>query len=397
VTGRHRTIAVAGAVAQRSGVGGHTWVLLQYLLGFRRLGWDVLFLDHLDSGACVDDAGAPCPAKRSTGVRYLLDVMRRVGLQNAFSLAIDDGRRTVGLSRQDVRELLGSAALVVNVNGFLRDEELLDRVPLRVLLDIDPGFGQMWQDLGLHAPFRDHDAYVTVGQNIGRPGCAVPTCGLPWITTPPPVVLEHWPDRSAAGGEQFTSIGSWRGSVRALEYHGRMYGLRSHEFRKFAHVPRLSGRDFQLALRIDPAERADLELLRDGGWSLVDPRAVAGDPWTYRGYIQRSRAEFMVAKTMYVETQTGWFSDRSACYLASGKPVVAQDTGLAGHYPLGEGLLAFSSVDQALTAVEEVARNYERHARAARALAETHFDSDRVLTRLLRQLDVLRPVGAALR
>jgi hypothetical protein len=397
VTGRHRTIAVAGALAQRPGVGGHTWVLLQYLLGFQRLGWDVLFLDRLDPGASVDDGGAVCPEPDSTNVCYFLDVMHRFGLGGVFSLAIGDGDRSIGLSREDVRRRLDDAVLLLNVNGFLRDEELLDRVPLRVLLDIDPGFGQMWQDLGLHAPFRDHDAYVTVGQNVGRPECAVPACGLSWITTPPPVVLENWPDRSGVRGDSFTSIGSWRGSLGALEYRGRTYGLRSHEFRRFAQIPRISGRSFELALRIDPTERADLELLRDGGWSLVDPRDVAGDPWTYQGYIQRSRAEFMVAKTMYVETQSGWFSDRSACYLASGKPVVAQDTGLAGHYPLGEGLLTFSSVDQALAAVEEVARDHERHARAARALAESHFDSDRVLTRLLKELDVLRPAEAALR
>jgi hypothetical protein len=226
---------------------------------------------------------------------------------------------------------------------------------------------------------------VTVGENIGGPDCTIPTCGLEWITTPQPVVLELWPPR-ADGGERFTSVASWRGPFGPIDYGGRTYGLRVHEFRKFAKLPSLSRQSFEIALDIDPAEVDDLALLRDNGWSLVDPDAVAGDPWAYRRYVQGSMAELMIAKNMYVESRSGWFSDRSICYLASGKPVLAQETGFTRFHPAGEGLLAFETLEEALAGAEEISGDYERHARAARALAEERFDSRKVLRRLLERL-----------
>jgi hypothetical protein len=314
--------------------------------------------------------------------------MERFGLNGDFAVICNGGERFVGLSRQQVLERVKRSAFLLNVMGFLKDEEVLGCVPRRVFLDIDPGFGQMWQDLELHNLFRGHDAYVTIGENIGQPGCAVPTCGLRWITTPQPVVLDHWPPQVAPGGEWITSIASWRGAYGPVEYKGKTYGLRVHEFRKFAALPRLSGRPFQLALDIHPAEVKDLALLNDNGWSLVAPQVVAGDPWSYRAYLQGSRAEFMVAKNMYVQANSGWFSDRSICYLASGRPVLAQDTGFRPLYPTGTGLLSFTTLEEALAAVEELSRDYARHARAARALAEDYFDSDKVLSGLLSKLGV---------
>jgi hypothetical protein len=383
-----RTIVIAGSLAQKPRQGGHAWVFLQYLLGFRRLGWDVLFVDELDPARCTDEAGIACPPEPSRNVRYVRDVMQRFGLGDAFALGGGRGGKSLGLGRAEVFERVGRSAFLVNVMGFLKDEEILARAPRRVFLDIDPGFGQMWKALNLADVFRSHDDFVTIGENIGRPDCPVPTCGLPWITTPQPVVLEHWPCRPALPQAPWTSVASWRGAYGPVEYRGRTYGLRVHEFRKFADLPRRSGRPFQLALDIDPAETKDLALLATGGWSLVDPRRVAGDPWSYRDYVQGSRAEFMVAKNMYVQANSGWFSDRSLCYLASGRPVLAQDTGLRRLYPTGEGLLTFATLEEALDGVEAVERDYARHARAARALAEEYFDSDKVLSRLLGKLGV---------
>jgi hypothetical protein len=161
-----------------------------------------------------------------------------------------------------------------------------------------------------------------------------------------------------------------------------------HEFRRFATLPRLSAERFEVALQIDAADVRDLELLRANGWSLADPQVAARDPWAYREYVQGSKAEFIVAKNMYVRSRSGWFSDRSACYLASGRPVLAQDTGFAELYPTGEGLLAFSELEEAREGAERIARDYARHARAARTLAEAHFDSSKVLGRLLAELGV---------
>jgi hypothetical protein len=282
--------------------------------------------------------------------------------------------------------------------GFLDDEEILGGAPRRVFLDIDPGFGQMWRELGLADLFVGHDDYLTIGENIGQPDCHIPTCGLDWITTCQPVVLDHWaPDRNTAdrvspGGDSpgkfFTSIASWRGAYEPVVYKGVTYGLRVHEFRNFAALPRLTGRPFQLALDIHAAERHDRALLDANGWSLVEPGRVAADPWAYQGYIQRSKAEFMVAKNMYVQSNSGWFSDRSICYLASGKPVLVQDTGVRDRYQTGRGLLLFTTLDEALHGVEALCCHYASHAAAARTIAGDYFDSDKVLSRLLAKLAI---------
>jgi hypothetical protein len=202
-------------------------------------------------------------------------------------------------------------------------------------------------------------------------------------------VLDEWTmaDPPADGGV-ITSIASWRGAYGPIAYRGTTYGLRAHEFRKFARLPDLAARRFEVALDISSADAKDVELLCGNGWSLVEPRAAAGDPWRYRDYIRRSAAELMIAKGMYVHTHSGWFSDRSICYLASGRPVLAQDTGFSETLPTGEGLLAFDTVEQAADAARAVARDYARHVSAARRLAETHFDSSNVLGTLTRKLNL---------
>lgn len=379
------TIVVSGALAQRPGVGGHTWVFLQYMLGFRALGWDVLFVDELAPELCISANGRPCDPERSVNARYLAAVMSEFGFGDSWALLVD--AQAIGVSREEVLKRTDSAPFLLNVMGYLKDDEVLDAVPSRVFLDIDPGFGQMWRDLELADIFAGHDDHVSIGENIGHPECAVPTCGIDWITTPQPVALDHWPAQINGGGA-FTSVGSWRGPFAPVEYAGKTYGLRVHEFRKFTEVPAATREHFEIALKIDEADAPDVERLHAGGWSLLDPAAIARDPATYRAFVQRSKAEFMVAKNMYVEARSGWFSDRSICYLASGKPVLAQDTGLDRLYPLGEGLIAFSTPEEAVAGVAEIVGDYPRHARAARALAEEHFDARKVCARLLEKLGV---------
>ena len=204
------------------------------------------------------------------------------------------------------------------------DEEILGLVRRRVFIDIDPGFGQMWRDLGLHDAFQGHTDFVTLGRNIGKPDCVIPTCGLKWITMPQPVVLEHWPAQPLPTDGAFTSIGAWRGPNGPIEYKGHTYGLRVHEFRKFVGLPSLCPETrFEMALGIHPGDAKDIAMLREQGWSLVDPKVVCGGPAEYRDYIARSKAEFMIPKQMYVDTNSGLLSDRSVYYLASGRPVLA--------------------------------------------------------------------------
>lgn len=383
------TIVIAGSLAQRPNAGGHAWVFLQYLLGFKRLGWDVLFVDRLEAEMCVDSEGRRCPLEKSINLSYFVEVMKRFNLGDSFSLIYNGGERFIGLSRQETLDRTKESAFLLNVMGFITDEEFLGCAPKRVFLDIDPGFGQMWLDLGLANLFQGHDRYVTIGENIGKPDCPIPTCGLDWVTTPQPVVLEHWSKRSDSADDGFfTSIASWRGPFGPIEYRGKTYGLRVHEFRKFIELPERTQSRFEVAMNIHTAEVNDIALLKENEWSLVNPRTVAADPWAYRDYIQNSKAEFMVAKNMYVQTRGGWFSDRSICYLASGKPVLAQDTGLKELYPTGEGLVTFASLEEAVDGVGKINGDYRRHSRAARSLAEDYFDSDKVLKNLLSKLDI---------
>jgi hypothetical protein len=377
-------IVVAGSVAQRPGRGGLTWVFLQYVLGFRRLGFDVLFLDEIDPQVCVDAAGESCKLEDSVNLEYLLAVMKQFDLSESFALVSDGGSNFIGLPRSEVTERVKSSIFFLNVMGFFGEPEILGNARRKVFLDIDPGYGQLWCELKLHDPFQGHDDFLTVGESIGEPECRIPTCGLDWITTPQPVVLDLWPARPGSGG-RFTTIAKWRGPYGPLEYDGRTYGSRVHEFRKFVELPRLTGAEFELALDIDPAETKDLRLLAENRWTLVDPDAAAGDTSAYCRYIQGSGAEFMVAKNIYVEGNTGWFSDRSICYLATGRPVLGQDTGFTRNYPTGEGLLAFSTLEEAVAGVEEIQSDYARHSVAARSLAEEYFDSDRVLGRLVEK------------
>ena len=351
-------VLVAGAVAQRPGVGGHAWVYLQWLLGLRALGCRVAFVDRL----LPDDVQAQ--------VRWLADVFSPHEL-------------TVLIVGHDP---IPRADLLLDVMGYA---DVAARQ--RVFVDVDPGFGQLWAELGLHDPYSGYDAHVTVGAAIGSPSCSVPTRELNWIPTLPPVYLPAWP--VTARGSSWTTVASWRGPFGPIEYAGRSYGLRAHEFRRLLGVARDD--DIELALAIDPSDDADRRALIGAGWRLVDPARVAGSPASYRAYVQGSAGELCVAKQLYVMTRGGWFSDRSACYLASGKPVVAQDTGWTSALPSGEGLLAFDDTGQALDALARVRSDPARHARAARELAESHLSSDVVLRRLLDRLGAAARQGAA--
>ena len=381
-------VVLGGSLAQKPFHGGHAWVFLQYLLGLRRLGWDVLFLDRLPRGTGRNAAGRPCGPDAAFNVPYFTRTMARFGLDGHAALHLDgEDPAWVGLSRAEVVERVRTADLFINVMGFIDAPEVLDAATRRVFLDIDPGFGQLWRDMDLADLFAGYDAHVTIGERIGQPDCTIPTCGLNWITTPQPVVLEEWPADIGPAEGTMTSIVSWRGAYGPLEHEGRRYGLRVHEFRRLASLPSRVPERFELALDIAPEDAADRAALEAQGWILRDPVEFAGDPLRYRESIRHSRGEFLVAKQIYVASNSGWFSDRSICYLASGRPVVAQDTGLTGRFSEGEGLLLYRNVDEAVAALETLREDYAAHCRAAREIAERHFDSDRVLARLLSLLE----------
>lgn len=357
---------------------------MQYLLGFKRLGHDVYFVEPVQEAA-LRPAGVPL--ERTVNAAYFRRVMADFGLEQSAALLVAGTQQTVGLSYGGLREIARRADILVNVSGVLADEALTGSVPLRVYLDLDPAFTQLWQaEQGIDMGFSGHSHFVTIGQAIGQTECAVPTCDLPWIATPQPVVLERWPVAERITHDALTTVANWRG-YGSIEYRGAFYGQKAHSLRQFVMLPTLTEEEFVLALAIHPDEGEDLKALGDNGWRLVDPARVASTPGDYQRFVRGSKAEFGIAKSGYVVARCGWFSDRSICYLASGRPVVAQETGFGRFLPTGEGLFSFETSDEALASIEALNSDYARHARGARAIAEDHFDSDKVLGRLLENLD----------
>jgi hypothetical protein len=385
---RRRSLTIAGSIAQKAGRGGHTWSFLHYLVGFQKLGWDVLFLDWIEPRTGMTEAGLPAPVRQSWNVRYVEQVMHCFGFDGHYAVLSEGGVSVAGLPRPQVLKRVAESAALINVMGYLDDQEILQAAQRRVFLDIAPGFVQMWRELAIRDALAGHDAFVTTAGNIGKPGCSIPTCGLEWITTRQPIVLDEWPAFDHRDGVEgpITTIASWRGSDPPVGYQGTLYGLRAHEFRRFAALPYLSGSRFEIALDIHPADVKDVQMLSESGWALVEPRRAAGDPWRYRDYIRNSAAELMISKGMYVQTRSGRFGQRSICYLASGRPVLAQDTGLDDLLPQGDGLLTFTTVEEAAEGAQAIERDYARHSRAARRLAEDYFDSAEVLASLTDKL-----------
>jgi hypothetical protein len=356
--------------------GGASWAVLQYVLGLERLGCGVTLVEQWDA-----PAAAPSLTRTPTGF-YFREVVRSFGIEDRSALLRADTDQTVGLPYPRLRERCRRADLLINISGTLTAEDLLENIPVRAYLDLDPAFNQLWHESGIDVRFDGHNRFLTVGQALGGPDCPVPTAGREWIATLPPVVLGRWPRAGGPGDGSFTSIGNWRG-YGSVEHDGVHYGQRVHSMRALLELPRRTDARFRLALAIHPDEKKDLDALDANGWELVDPLDAAGTPQRYGRFVKCSTAEFGVAKSGYVLSRSGWFSDRSACYLASGRPVLAQETGFSRFLPTGEGLLAFETVDDAVAGVEAIRGDYARHAGAARELAEDLLDSDRVLDRLL--------------
>jgi hypothetical protein len=377
-------LPIAASIAQRPGYGGHAWAFLQYAFGLKQLGYEPIFIDRLTAEMVTDGNCRSSSAARRNSIKWFEDVMQFAGLGDSCSLLLDDGE-TLGLGRKDLVRAIGNAPCLINVMGFLVDSDLLGAAETLVFLDVDPGFPQLWRELGQADLLSGHHRFVSVGANLGLPDCQIPSCGVDWIAIRPPVALNRWP-LTPCSGRSFRSIGSWRGPYDPISYGGRTLSLRVHEFRKFAELPdRVDGK-FEIALEIDMADHRDIALLQGNNWQLVNPVAAAGSLDAYRGFVQASGAEISIAKNIYVDTNSGWFSDRSASFLASGKPVLAQETGFAASLPTGEGLLSFGTIDEAAVGAEQILRDWSDHSRGARALAEEYFDARKVLSELLTEI-----------
>ena len=375
-------VVIAGAIAHVPiHGGGYTWLFLQYVLGFRQLGCEVLYVEHLDAKDCIDRQWQPASFAASANSALFSALVTRYDLAGAAALLQRDGEGWLGMSPRDVLEWADDADLFVNLSGRFHLHEIMRAAQRRVYVDLDPGFTQIWQAAyGADMNLAGHDAYVSVGLNLGKADCRVPTLGLPWRTLRPPVVRGEWRPRGDAGAA-YTTVADWRGYA-PIEWDGVWYKQKADEFLRLIDLPGRTPSRLEICLAIHPDE-PDLPRLRAHGWRITDPHVHALDSETYRDYVRRSRGEFSVAKHGYVAGRTGWVSDRTACYLAAGRPAVVQDTGLRAHLPVGEGLLVFDALEDAAAALAEVERDYAGHARAADALAARYFDSDRVLSELL--------------
>ena len=374
-------IIVLGYIV-RGPLGGLAWHHLQYVIGLARLGHDVYFIEDSDDYAsCYDPSRDRVDADPSYGLRFAADTFERVGLAERWAYYDAHTGRWLGPAGARAVAICSGADLLLNLSGVNPQRPWLEPIPARVLVDTDPVFTQIRHltDPAARALALWHTAFFTFGENVGAPGCAIPDDGLPWRPTRQPLVLDAWPVTPGPPCGRFTTVMQWD-SYAAREYGGRRYGMKSASFAPYLDLPAHSGAVLELAIGSSSAPR---ELLAGKGWALRNPLEPTRDPWTYQRYIRASKAEFGVAKHGYVVSHSGWFSERSAAYLASGRPVVVQDTGFSAWLPVGAGVLGFATPEQAIEGIAAVDRRYDMHCQAARGIAEAYFDARVVLLDLI--------------
>jgi len=376
---------VVGSFMVRFPLGGYFSWTLQWLAGFKRLGHDVYFFEKSAWGnSCYDPSRNRMTDDCTYGTRALNNFLGDYGLAGNWCY-VDHRSRYHGLSARRAREVFETADLFLDIGGH---NDWFAEAPgkgLRVYVDGEPGYYQMdmVRSIAEGEPQSHYDYFYSVGQNIGTPRSTAPAAGQLWRHVFYPVLPDLFPVRPAPADAPFTTVMSWENNP--IEFEGVSFGQKPMEFPKFLDLPRRTSMPLELA--VGGTEVPEKEL-RSHGWRLTDAGEVTLTFDAWRDYIRNSRGEFSVCKNIYVATNSGWFSDRSACYLASGRPVVMQDTGFSDHLPCGKGLFAVSTVDEAAAALEEVTHDYARHSRAARAVALEFLDSRKVLSRFLRELGI---------
>ncbi len=374
-------IVVLGYVV-RGPLGGMAWSNLQYLVGLARLGHDVFFVEDSDDyPACYDPQRGLTDEDPAYGLRFAERVFRRVGLGERWAYHDAHRQRWLGPAASRILSVCHDAELLLDLCGVNPLRAWLDRIPVKALVDEDPAFTQIrhLRDPQARERALGHSVFFSFGANIGKPGCSIPDDGFAWRPTRQPVVLDDLVPTPLPAQVRFTTVMQWE-SYPAVEWGGRRYGMKSESFGPFLGLPAALGPIFELAVGGPTAPR---ELLRAHGWRVRDPVPITRDPWTYQRYLCASSAEFGVAKHGYTASWSGWFSERTLAYLASGRPAVVQDTGFSEWLPTGRGLLAYRSPEEARAGVEAILGDAAAHARAARALAEEHFAARKVLPALL--------------
>lgn len=387
---RKGKIIVAGYLV-RFPIGGYAWQSAHYLLGLKALGYEVWFYE--DSGH-YSRAYNPLTKEFGPFYRYGIKTaatfLERVGFGDHWCFIDSQRGMKYGCQVDRIDELLREADLLINFGG-------MNHIPLEkraggraIYIDSDPGYTQLNLengDEGLRVFLNEHDKLFTFGENIGTPRSTTPTGGFDWISTRQPVVLELWADPGPPG-DSYTTIGAWTSSGRDLMYQGdTFHWSKRSEWLRFLDLPKRTGVSFELATDVWSVP-GDFDRFSAHGWRFIDPDEISVDPWRYRTYItSSSRAEFTVAKDMNIRLQTGWFSDRAACYLAAGRPAVEQDTGFDEILPLGPGLHSFRTCEEAAEAMASIEADYARASAHASEVAREYFAAEKVLGNLLDQAE----------
>ncbi len=368
----------------RGPIGGMTWSELQYLLGLARLGHDVYFVEDSDEyPSCYDPSRHATDNDPSYGLQYAAEILNSVGMGDRWAFHDAHAACWHGPRAANIKQICKTADVLINLGGVNPLRPWLADIPIRILIDKDPVFTQIHnattpekKEFCLH-----HTALFTFAENIGQPKARVPDDGLQWYPTRHPIVLDMVEPGPGPTMARFTTVMQWE-SYRTLNHGGRRYGMKSESFIPYLSLPQRTACVLELAVGSPSAPR---DLLLRHGWRLSDPLVVTRDVSTYLRYIRDSMGEFSVAKQGYAETYCGWFSERSATYLATGRPVVTQETGFSEWLDSAGGVFPFRNLEDVLAALEEISTRYEFHCCTARAVAEKYFDSRKILSLLLER------------
>lgn len=372
-------------------LGGLVWHHLQYVLGLHQMGHDVLFVEDSDDyPSCYNPQTHLLSDDPTYGLEFINNVFTQYDLHQHWAYYHQPVNRWYGKSEKEVKDFIQKADLFLNLSGVnpLRDYFLI--IPIRVLLDTDPVFTQI-RNLTEPAALllaKKHNRYFTYGENFGNPGCSIPDDGLYWLPTRQPLCLNAWEFTKGNNNGKWTTVMQWD-SYKVREYNGRSFGMKSASFDAYINLPTQSGQSFELAVGGETTPR---EKLKIHGWQLAAPLTITFNPSTFQQYLRQSKGEWSIAKQGYVVSNSGWFSERSTGYLACGRPVIVQDTRFSDFIETGRGLFAFSTPDEALSAIEEVNRDYASHCKWARETAEEYFRFDKVLSTLLQNCLATTPI-----
>jgi hypothetical protein len=365
---------------------GVTFQFLHFMLGLRRLGYDPYYIE--DSGRWIYDPRLNDLSPDASGnIAAVIPALKAHGFADRWAFRGNyPGGKCYGMSKEQILELYREADGFLNVTGAqeLRDEHMICR--RRIYLETDPVASQIrisQGDPGTIDALAAHDVHFSYGENFGAPDCKVPLERFKWIPTRQPIILDLWENSVEANGQPFTTIATWENKGKDVVFNGETYyWSKDREFMKIIDLPRKRSVPFELALGKDEKVQ---RLLEEHGWRWADSVEISGNVDRYRNYILESRGEFTVAKDQNIRLRSGWFSDRSACYLAAGRPVITQETAFSKWLPTGCGLFAFETMEDILHAVDAIESDYEGHSRAATEIAQEYFRAEKVLGKLMEQ------------